>query len=111
VIVELLGTAGLILLAARIYERAILRIGAPIKLRRLFASGSHQIQRGEGSARRDGPVRHLDVAGRIVAIALLLGGAAIGLGEPLSIAMILAGLLIIAALERCKRQPPRGAAR
>ena len=32
VAVDLLATAGLILLAARIYERAILRIGAPVKL-------------------------------------------------------------------------------
>jgi hypothetical protein len=53
----------------------------------------------------------LDIAGRIVAIALLLGGAAIGLGKPLSIAMFLAGLLLVVALERRKRQPPRGAAR
>ena len=38
VALDLLATAGLILLAARIYERAILRIGAPVKLRRLFAA-------------------------------------------------------------------------
>lgn len=37
VVVDLLATAGLIALAARIYERAILRIGAPVSLRRLFA--------------------------------------------------------------------------
>jgi ABC-2 type transport system permease protein len=111
VAVDLIATAGLILLAARIYEQAILRIGAPIKLRRLIASGSLQLPGSAVSRRRDGPIPHLDVAGRIVAIALLLGGAAIGLGEPLSIAMILAGLLVVAALERRKRQPPPGAAR
>lgn len=37
VVVDLLATAGLIALAASIYERAILRIGAPVSLRRLFA--------------------------------------------------------------------------
>lgn len=33
---ELLATVGLILLAARVYERAILRIGAPVHLRGLL---------------------------------------------------------------------------
>jgi len=33
---ELLGTLGLILLAAHVYERAIPRIGAPVRLRGLF---------------------------------------------------------------------------
>lgn len=36
VAVDLLATFGLILLAASVYERAILRIGAPVKLRRLL---------------------------------------------------------------------------
>ncbi len=40
VAVDLLATAGLIALAASIYERAILRIGAPVSLRRLFAHGA-----------------------------------------------------------------------
>ena len=40
VIVDLLATAALMMLAARIYERAILRIGAPLKLRGcLFIAG------------------------------------------------------------------------
>ena len=39
VAVDLIATAGLILLAGRIYERAILRVGAPVNLRRLFAIG------------------------------------------------------------------------
>ena len=37
---ELLATVGLILLAARVYERAILRIGAPVRLRGLLRDGS-----------------------------------------------------------------------
>jgi ABC-2 type transport system permease protein len=42
VALELLGTVGLILLAARVYERAILRIGAPVRLRGLFGDDSHE---------------------------------------------------------------------
>jgi ABC-2 type transport system permease protein len=37
VALELLASAGLVILAARIYERAILHIGAPVKLRRALA--------------------------------------------------------------------------
>jgi ABC-2 type transport system permease protein len=111
VAVDLLATAGLILLAARIYERAILRIGAPVKLRRLFAIGAGTTDGAGVSTNADRNMRLLDIAGRIVAVTLLVGGAAIGLGKPVAIALIVAGLLLIAALERRKRQPPRGAAR
>jgi ABC-2 type transport system permease protein len=106
VAIDLIATAGLIVLAARIYERAILRIGAPVKLRRLFGVGSGH-SRGGAPALERYP-RAVDIAGRVVAIGCLLGGAAIGFGKPLSIALILAGLLLVVALERRKRQPPRG---
>jgi len=39
VALEVIGTVAVISLGARAYERAILRIGAPVKLRRLFAGG------------------------------------------------------------------------
>jgi ABC-2 type transport system permease protein len=108
VTVDLVATAGLIVLAARIYERAILRIGAPVKLRRLFAIGASHAH----AAHEPRELTHgFDIAGRITAIALLLAGAAIGLSNPLGIALIVAGLLLIVALERHKRHPPRGAAR
>ncbi len=48
---DLLATAGLILLAARIYEPAILRIGAPVKLQRLLAAHSRQTHRTDASAK------------------------------------------------------------
>jgi ABC-2 type transport system permease protein len=105
VAVDLIATAGLIVLAGRIYERAILRMGAPVKLRRLFALGSGRAHVDGVAADRNGHA--LDIAGRIVGIALLLCGAAIGFGKPLSIALVLAGLLLVLALERRKRQPPR----
>ena len=53
--IDLLATPGLILLAAQTYERAILRIGAPIKLRRALGVGSqpsHQCTRGRQGRRR-----------------------------------------------------------
>ena len=104
VAVDLIATAGLIVLAARIYERAILRIGAPVKLRRLFGAGSGD-SRGGGPALERYP-HAVDIAGRVVAIACLLGGAAIGFGKPLSIALIVAGLLLVVALERRKPRQP-----
>lgn len=109
VAVDLLATAGLILLAGRIYQRAILRIGAPVKLRRLFALEDRQPNRT--TVRRDGErrLRVFDIAGRIASIALLLGGAAIGLSEPIGVALIAGGLLLIVALERHKRHRPPGA--
>jgi ABC-2 type transport system permease protein len=111
VAVDLIATAGMILLAAHIYERAILRIGAPVKLRRLFGTRSIQgspAKAGLGAGRY---AREINAALRVAAIALLLGGAAIGLEKPLSLALILAGLLLIGALERRRRHPPRGAPR
>ena len=45
VAIDLLATAGLILLAARVYETAILRIGAPVKLRRILAGRPRQNSR------------------------------------------------------------------
>jgi len=45
VMLEVIAIGGLVLLAARIYERAILRIGAPVKLHRLFAPRALQPHR------------------------------------------------------------------
>ena len=104
VAIDLIATAGLIVLAARIYERAILRIGAPVKLRRLFGAGSGD-SRGGGPALERYP-HAVDIAGRIMAVAFLLGGAAIGFGKPLSIVLIVAGLLLVVALERRKPRQP-----
>ena len=44
--VELLATVGLVLLAARVYERAILRIGAPVRLRGLLRGGWRDVVYG-----------------------------------------------------------------
>ncbi len=110
VAIDLVATAGLVLVAARIYERAILRIGAPVKLRRLLDISARETRGSAASLQAERRRRGLDLAGRIVAVALVLGGAATGLSNPLGLALIGAGLLLILALERRKRQPPRGAA-
>lgn len=38
IVINLVGTGALIMLAARVYERAILQMGAPVKLRRVLAA-------------------------------------------------------------------------
>lgn len=123
VAVDLLATAGLILLAARIYERAILRVGAPVTLRRLFATRSppataHQ----EGAATMDqkspnndvnsGETRGraaADIVVRVAAIMMLLAGVAIGLSEPPGIALIAVGILLVVLLETRKHHRRRRA--
>ena len=57
---ELLGTVGLILLGARVYERAILRIGAPVRLRGLLGDDSHGREPIAADATRDrSPLRRI----------------------------------------------------
>jgi ABC-2 type transport system permease protein len=85
VALSVLATAGLIVLAARVYERAILRMGAPITLRRVLA--------GRTSA---APKPFADLALRLAAVALLLGGVAIGFDNPVAIILVVLGLLLIA---------------
>jgi ABC-2 type transport system permease protein len=108
--VDLLATAGLILLAARIYERAILRIGAPVKLRRLFGLDAERRNRPDVPLENDHRLRRFDLAGRIAAIALLLGGAATGLNSPIGITLIAAGVLLVLVVEHHKRHHPSGRA-
>jgi ABC-2 type transport system permease protein len=105
---DLLATAGLILLAARIYEGAILRIGAPVKLRGLLTSLSHPTQPAPAQSRY---LLSTDAALRAGAIALLLAGAAIGLSHPLAIGLVVLGLLLIALLRSRGRHGPKGAGR
>ena len=68
VIVDLVATAALMMLAARIYERAILRIGAPLKLRRLLVHRRSGHRAQAGGRERSGPdhTRLLNPALRVV---------------------------------------------
>jgi ABC-2 type transport system permease protein len=126
VAVDLLATAGLILLAARIYERAVLRVGAPVKLRRLFASRSERTTpvaahpEGAETMHQTSPDNSVisdeslhtapaDIVGRVAAVVLLLAGVAVGLSEPPGIALLAVGMLLVLLLETRKHRPRRRA--
>lgn len=122
VALDLLATAGLILLAARIYERAILRIGAPVKLQRLLATrtrrtrptradseGAQAKMPTENADRATAKPRlssGADLALRMAAVALLLGSVVIGFGKPASIALVAGGVLLL-ILEQTLKHLPR----
>ena len=121
---EVLAIAGMVLLAARTYERAILRIGAPVKLHRLFAPRSHQphpvsatskgTQRAKTAATdhealTTGQPRlshKADLALRLIAAVLWIAGVVIGLGKPIAIALLAIGLLLL-IIERTLKHDPR----
>jgi ABC-2 type transport system permease protein len=92
VAVELLATFALIRVAAGIYERSVLRIGAPISLRSAL---------GATPARVRVPEPVLQGA----AVVALIGAVIAGLDTPLGIALLAAGLLLL-VLRRQRRRPP-----
>ena len=127
VAVDLIATAGLILLAGRIYERAILRVGAPVNLGRVLGIPSHRMQATD--ARATGrqsmktasthdakptkpearPARLADLTLRITAVALVLAGAVIGFGEPIAIVLVAIGLLLLIVQQSLKNWPRKPA--
>ncbi len=124
VAIDIIATGCLILLAARIYERAILQIGAPLKLRRVLARPSVQAQpaaklKREATMRDEdihssepsnhGPHRALsaDLALRMAAVVLLLAGVGIGLHHAAAIALLVAGVVLIVLAESRRRGPRR----
>ena len=95
---ELLATVGLVLLAARVYERAILRIGAPVRLRGLL---SHE------SPERTPPPADRRLRSGIAV--LLAGGAFIlidGAGA-VEIVLVVVGLVLVALHQWGKWNAPR----
>jgi ABC-2 type transport system permease protein len=127
VVLEILGTAAMIALAARAYERAILRIGAPVKLHRLFTRRSHrtrdaapmakEIQSIKTSATPEPTVSGdqprlsslADIAIRAVAIVFVIAGAIVGFGEPVAIVLTAVGLLLLLLARTLKHLPRRPA--
>jgi hypothetical protein len=124
VAIDLLATAGLILLAARIYERAILRIGAPVKLRGALAIGSQSARkRSKGirtinnadtnqakpSGGESRPIPLADLGLRMAAAVFVLAGAAIGFSHPLAIVLVAVGLLLLVLEQSLKHWPRRPA--
>jgi ABC-2 type transport system permease protein len=99
VAIELLATFLLIRLAAGIYERSILRIGAPVSLRSALARGGA----AAGHARVHIPAAVLQAA----AIFTLLGGVVVGTDETLGIVLIVTGLLLIVLHRYGRHHRPR----
>lgn len=100
--VELAATFLLIRVAAGIYERSILRVGAPISLRVALAA--------RGAATGHGHVRVPAPLLQGVAVAALLAGAMVGTSRPVGIVLIATGLLVTALdrYGRRHRRAPRG---
>ncbi len=127
VALDLLATVGLILLAATIYERAILRIGAPVKLHRLLAARTRQAQIAQATPRGTRTTKTsdtdtadlstarprlsdaMDRALRMVAVVLVIGGAVLGFGKPIAIVLVAVGLLLIILEQTLKHLPRRPA--
>ena len=127
VVLEFLAIGGMIVLAARAYERAILRIGAPVRLQRLFASRSQHPHGVSGAAKGTQSIKtavtdqealttsqprlspKADVALRLVAVVLVIAGAVVGFGKPIAIALVAAGLLLLIIDQTLKHLPRRPA--
>jgi ABC-2 type transport system permease protein len=91
VAVELIATFALIRVAAGIYERSVLRIGAPVSLRSALGAAPAGVHVPE-------PVL------QGAAVAALLGAVIAGLDTPLGVALIAVGLLLVVLHRR--RRPP-----
>jgi ABC-2 type transport system permease protein len=120
VALDVLATAGLMLLAARIYERSILQTGARVKLTRVLTTRPPWARLAEPKR----PARMADTENaalstsrphltpladrilRVVGLVLVLAGVVIGLGKPVSIVLIAAGALL-QALDYGLRNWPR----
>ncbi|HZE07046.1 MAG TPA: ABC transporter permease [Solirubrobacteraceae bacterium] len=121
IVLEVIGTGVLIILAARAYERAILQIGAPIKLHGLFATRSPATHRmpllrqpaGPPPSAKDGGEPRLspvaDVALRTSAVLLVVAGALIGFGRPIAVVLVVIGLLLLIIDQALKHLPRRPA--
>ena len=123
--IDLLATAGLIVLAARIYERAILRLGAPVKLGRLLTYRSHRTQPTEANgahavrsastnkAHPSTAASHLsplaDVGLRIASVVFIVAGAVIGFNHPIAIVLMAVGLVLLIVEQSLKNWPRRPA--
>jgi hypothetical protein len=123
VLLEILAISAAILLAARIYERAILRIGAPVKLRRLFPTRPQSMRRADPGTRETPTMSKqgaeepglgarqsrlpplADLALRLLTVVLVITGAVIGFGEPVAIALVAVGLLLLGLEHSLKHRP------
>jgi ABC-2 type transport system permease protein len=125
VALDVLATAGLILLAAGIYERSILHTGARAKFKRVLTARSQQPKpadaRPKGTRTMKPPDTHqaesdsakrrltpkVDLALRMVGVTLVLAGALIGFGKAVAIVLVAAGLALIILDQSLKYWPRR----
>jgi ABC-2 type transport system permease protein len=97
VALELLAIFLLIRVAAGIYERSILRIGAPISLRSALGAGA-----ATGHVHVHLPIAVLQ-GGAVIA---LIGGVVIGTDKPLGIVLVAGGLLLVALYQYRRHDSP-----
>jgi ABC-2 type transport system permease protein len=98
VAIEVLATFLLIRLAAGIYERSILRIGAPISLRSAVATGRAATARA--------PIHIPAPVLQGTAVSALLGGVIVGTENPLGIILVATGLLLVVLYQYRRHRPP-----
>ena len=101
VAINVLAIVGLTAIAGGIYERAILRIGAPVKLRGVLApgtAGSERSARGDAGHDR-GRGRWLELVLRAAAVVLLLGAVMIGFEHAVAIVLVVLGILLLVLLQ------------
>jgi len=126
VALDVLATAGMILLAARIYERSILQTGARVKLTHVLTTRSHRAKPAEPRTIEPQVMKPADTEKavlstpkprltpfadhtlRVVSVAMVLAGAVIGFSKPVSIVLVAAGALLLAldyGLKNWPRKP------
>jgi ABC-2 type transport system permease protein len=127
VALDVIATAGLIVLAAGIYERSILHTGARVKFRRVLTARSQQpkpadarpkgtrimkpenAQQSEPDSAKPRLTPRIELALRMVGVALVLAGALIGFGKPVAIVFVAVGLVLIILDQSLKYWPRRPA--
>ena len=95
----------MIWIAARVYERAILRIGAPVDVRSLFGAGAWPFK----GVHDEDHVLRLGIAALLAGALLLVEGGA----SPMPIALVVVGLVLMLAAAlgaRGQAEPPDGSA-
>jgi hypothetical protein len=98
VAIELVAILLLIRVAAGIYERSILRMGAPISLRSALATA--------GATTAHAHIHVPPVLLQCAAVAALLGGVIVGTSEALGIVLLATGLVLVVIYQHGRRHPP-----
>jgi len=109
VAINLVAIVGLTVLAGGIYERAILRIGAPVKLREMLARHAGRYVASAPNAVSPARRRWVELAMRAAAIVLLLGAVVIGFEHAVGIVFVVLGIVLLVLLQSRGQGPRRSA--